>query len=75
MLQEEHTDLLGLLAQQELELFVFRLELGSKAGPNSVAKAESKVQKLAVKKYGTYTSYRTEEDDPDLLAELSVMSP
>lgn len=75
MLQEEHTDLLGLLAQQELELSVFRIELNSKAGAGFVSRAENKVQKLAVKKYGTYTSYRSENDDSEISVELAELSP
>jgi hypothetical protein len=63
------------LAQQELELSVYRIELGSKAGTQSVSKVDRKVEKLAVKKYGNYTNYRTNEDDEDLKAELSVLSP
>ena len=58
-LQEQHADLLGLLAQQEVELSVFRGVLEqSSGGDEQVRRAEEKSQLMAIKKYGTYTNFR-----------------
>lgn len=57
-LQEEHTDLLGLLAQQEVELSVFRLTLEAEGGFVALQRAESQAQQVATEKYGSYTNFR-----------------
>ena len=74
MLQEEQSDLLGLLAQQELELCVFRHELMSIAGQTGIATAEDKVLKIATKKYGAYTAYRSVDEDEEVVSELLLLS-
>lgn len=61
-LQEEHTDLLGLLAQQEVELKVFRETLEVEAGEKAVERANEKAQRVAIDLYGTYVSFRANED-------------
>jgi hypothetical protein len=57
-LQEEHSDLLGLLAQQEIELTVFRSSLHSHCGAQAVTAAEAESERTAIQKYGTYTNFR-----------------
>ena len=57
-LQEQHADLLGLLAQQEVELDVFRNVLEQLVGSDKVQMAEEKSQLMAIKKYGSYTNFR-----------------
>ena len=58
-MQEQHNDLLGLLAQQELELYVFKLSLEDNVGALEVRKAEQKAQKEAIAKYGSYIDFRS----------------
>jgi hypothetical protein len=57
-LQEQHTDLLGLLAQQELELQVYMQELLGLGGKSAVTMAQNHAQRMAIQKYGSYTNYR-----------------
>ena len=53
-LQEQHNDLLSLLAQQELELAVFRSKLEAKAGALAVNEAEGEASQRCVERYGSY---------------------
>ena len=59
-LNEEHTDLLGLLAQQELELAVFRKALIEQApqGAAAARRADERARALVGSKYGAYIDYR-----------------
>jgi hypothetical protein len=77
-LQEEHADLLGLLAQQEVELKVFRDALESEAGVDAIEAANEQAQRIAIDLYGTYVSFRgndvledEDEDDTDYHRVLS----
>lgn len=62
ILQEQHSDLLGLLAQQEVELNVFRTALEKTAGFNAVIQTEEEAQKVAIEKYGCYTNFRNYDE-------------
>jgi len=68
-LQEEHADLLGLLAQQEVELKVFRSSLEALGGESSIDSANDEARRTAIELYGTYVSFRgagdVEEDDDE----------
>jgi hypothetical protein len=57
-LQEEHSDLLCLLAQQEVELGVFRSALMKHAGALVVAVADKECERASIEKYGSYTNFR-----------------
>lgn len=57
-LQEEHSDLLGLLAQQEVELSIFRATVEQELGDNVMKSTDTKVKQIVVDKYGSYTEYR-----------------
>lgn len=57
-LQEQHTDLLGLLAQQEIELDVFRQALEAKLSERELSGVESEIQRSVIDKYGSYTNFR-----------------
>ncbi len=57
-LQEQHNDLLGLLAQQEVELLTFKVSLEDIGGLAEVQKAEAKAQREALNKYGSYIDFR-----------------
>jgi chromosome segregation ATPase len=71
-LQQEHADLLGLLAQQELEVSILRKVLEGEAGPQTLQQADEKVKQEAMRKYGAYTDYRGDGDDGDDGTDLSV---
>jgi chromosome segregation ATPase len=71
-LQQEHADLLGLLAQQELEVSILRKVLEGEAGPQTLQQADEKVRQEAMRKYGAYTDYRGDGDDGDDGTDLSV---
>ena len=55
-LQDTHNDLLSLLAQEELELGVFREMLESVGGEEKVQHALQLAQRAAVDKYGSYVN-------------------
>ena len=57
-LQEQHSDLLGLLAQQEVELSVFKAALGDKLGSEVVETVEQEAEKSVIDMYGSYTNFR-----------------
>ena len=59
-LQEEHSDLLSLLAQQELELSVFRNRMLSLSGSSVVSTVEREAREASIEKYGSYTEFRSE---------------
>ena len=72
VLQEQHSDLLGLLAQQEVELVVFKDVLEQYSGNEAVSHAEDESKRITVEKYGFYVDYRStgivdeiEDDDDD----------
>ena len=58
-LQEEHADLLMLLAQQELEVGVFRSRMSKLSGAVAVRSTETEARQAAIEKYGTYTEFRS----------------
>lgn len=60
-LREQHDDLLGLLAQQEIELQVSQRHLYSLGGKAMCVKAKQETKQIANEKYGSYISYRTDE--------------
>ena len=60
-LREQHDDLLGLLAQQEIELQVSQRHLCSLGGKAMCVKAKQETKQIANEKYGSYISYRTDE--------------
>jgi hypothetical protein len=62
-LQDEFSDLMGLIAQQELELDVFRTSLETNVGSEAVAKAEEDAEDAAIKRYGFYNNFRKEGSD------------
>lgn len=53
-MQETHNDLLSLLAQEELELQVFRDALKAHAGDQVFVETASMAQSTALEKYGSY---------------------
>jgi len=59
VLQEQHSDLLGLLAQQEVELVVFKDVLEQYSGNEAVIHAEDESRRITVEKYGFYVDYRS----------------
>lgn len=58
ILQEQHSDLLGLLAQQEVEISVFRQAITEKLGGEVVNDVEEEAQQNVIKLYGAYSHYR-----------------
>ena len=64
-LQEAHNDLLALLAQEEVELGVFRDVLTERAGEGAVNDAFSRAQLAVTERYGTYVNMRETADDGD----------
>ncbi len=61
-LQEQHSDLLGLLAQQEVELHVFKQRLYVVA-TDQYDKAEKEARRIATERYGAYVSFRSTDSD------------
>ena len=57
-LEEQHTDLLGLLAQQELELSVYRQAISDKVGDSGASAVDKAARDSVARKYGAYTSIR-----------------
>lgn len=61
VLQEEHADLLGLIAQQEVELSVFKSKLATILGESTAAQIEMEARDSVEKQYGIYTNFREPE--------------
>lgn len=57
-MQDEHDDLLSLVAQQEVELDVFKTTLQSKSGTAAVEEAAQRSKQTAVDRYGSYIDFR-----------------
>lgn len=57
-MEEEHTELLGLLAQQEIELSVYRQALVEKVGEQEAISISRDAQESVAKMYGAYTNIR-----------------
>lgn len=57
-LQEEHSDLLGMLAQQEVELSIFKRKLLLSLGPDKITDVEEEAKSSVERMYGTYTNFR-----------------
>ena len=57
-LQEQHSDLLGLLAQQDVELSVFREVIQSRLGPGELSSVEDVARANTIDLYGSYTQFR-----------------
>jgi hypothetical protein len=62
-LQEEHNDLLGLLAQQEVELSVIREALERSLGADYLMTVDEEAMRLALDRYGNYINFRNIEGD------------
>jgi arginine deiminase len=62
-MKEEHSDLLELLAQQEVEVKVFRNALFEKLGVNIAIEVEQDAERKVVSEYGSYTNYRKKLDE------------
>jgi hypothetical protein len=60
-LHEQHTDLLSLLAQQEVELSIFKQAVVEKLGEDESHQIEKVAQKNCISMYGTYTNFRTQD--------------
>jgi len=73
-LQDEHTDLLGLIAQQEIELDAFRNELVSSAGDQAVLNAERAAETAAIDRYGFYNDFRRSPSSPEQSISVADMS-
>ena len=58
-LTEEHTDLLSLLAQQELEISIFRGAM-LKISRQRCDELDNEVKESAIDKYGSYTEFRSD---------------
>ena len=58
-LTEEHTDLLSLLAQQELEISIFRGAI-LKISRQRCDELDNEVRESAIDKYGSYTEFRSD---------------
>jgi hypothetical protein len=54
--------LLGLLAQQELEMTVFRKTLEKTLGSRDLQVIEDRARQVVAHKYGSYTDYRSNID-------------
>ena len=57
-LQEQHSDLLGLLAQQDIELSVFRETIQNRLGSNELMSVEEQARLNTIDMYGSYTQFR-----------------
>jgi len=57
-LQEQHSDLLGLLAQQDVELSVFRELIQSRLGSSELRSVEDVARTNTIDLYGSYTQFR-----------------
>ena len=57
--------MLSLLAQQEMELGVFRSSLEGRAGVQAVAEAEAQAAQRCVERYGAYISTREDVTDEE----------
>lgn len=57
-MEEEHTELLGLLAQQEVELSVYRQAVLDKVGEREASSIDKEAQESVTKTYGGYTNIR-----------------
>ena len=73
-LREQHEELLGLLAQQELELKIFRTQLLEQCGSSTVSRTDQQVRREAVIRYGAYIDYR-QDDALDVDRSDAVQSP
>ena len=58
VLQETHNDLLALLAQEEVELAVYRDALLQQAGQEATRHAMDTARRHATERYGTYIDLR-----------------
>jgi hypothetical protein len=54
--------LLALLAQQEVEIYIFKEKMAEKLGEESLIEIEDCAQQEVVNKYGAYTNYRAYSD-------------
>ena len=67
---------MGLLAQQEVELNVFKQALESKLSPREVEQVEAIAQKNVIDLYGVYTNFRQNsepEEDYDIGEQLKAI--
>lgn len=64
--------MLGLLAQQEVELNVFKQALQTKFSPRAVDEVESIAQRSVIDMYGAYTNFRQNSDQDGDNDELGI---
>ena len=60
-LEDEHNDLLALLAQQELEKTAMAELLSSRIGPEAVVEVKEKARVDCEARYGSYVDYAQED--------------
>lgn len=60
-LQEQHNDLLGLLAQQEVELGVFKDKIKEVGGKSIYKQCMSEAKRLVETRYGSYVAFRGDD--------------
>ena len=60
-LQEQHNDLLGLLAQQEVELGVFKDKMKEVGGKDIYKLCMSEAKRLVERRYGSYVAFRGDD--------------
>lgn len=62
-LQGQHSDLLGLLAQQEIELQIFSQKLNEIGGSGACNQAEKVVRDVVAERYGSYINFRDSDEN------------
>lgn len=61
-LQEQHADLLSLLAQQEVELTVVRAALQCRVDADELQAVDADARREVTALYGSYTDFRQQEE-------------
>ncbi len=57
-LEAEHSDLLELAAQQEVEIATYRQQLSTRLGVDALGAVEEEARRAATEKYGSYIDFR-----------------
>lgn len=66
-LQAQHSDLLGLLAQQEIEMQIYRQSLSDVGGAEACRQAEDDASAAVTERYGTYVNFRNAGEDDSIV--------